>query len=66
MVKFPQEEQGKLRKLSHPWHGPNRGLSRDDTDVSVAKVYYLQEGTIQVHQERVCYCPPPGLPAGYL
>lgn len=22
MIKFPQEEQGKLRKLSHPWHGP--------------------------------------------
>ena len=22
MVKFPQKKQGKLRKLSHPWHGP--------------------------------------------
>ena len=24
MVKFPQEEQGKLKKLSHPWHRPYR------------------------------------------
>ncbi len=59
MVKFPQEEQGKLRKLSHPWHGPYRVLTRNDPDVSVAKAH-----TIQVHQERVCFCPPE-FPAGY-
>ena len=28
------------------------------------KVYYPQEGTIQVHQERICFCPPE-LPVGY-
>ena len=22
LVKFPQEESGRLRKLSRPWHGP--------------------------------------------
>ncbi len=61
MVKFPQEEQGKLRKLSHLWHGPYRVVERRDPDISVAKVYHPQEGTVQVHQERV----PPELPAGY-
>ncbi len=60
MVKFPQEEQGKLRKLSHPWHRPYRVLTRNDPEVSVATVHYPQEGPIQVHQERVCFCPPAG------
>ncbi len=64
MVKFPQEEQGKLRKLSHPWHKPYRVLTRNDPNVLVAKVHYPQKGAIQVHQERVCYCPPE-FPAGY-
>ena len=64
MVKFPQEEQGKMRKLSHPWHGPYRVVERSDPDLSVLKVYYPQEGTIQVHQERICFCPPE-LPVGY-
>ena len=22
LIRFPQEESGKFRKLSHPWHGP--------------------------------------------
>ena len=64
LVKFPQEEQGKGRKLSHPWHGPYRVVSRNDPDVTVTKVYYPQEGSIQIHQERVCFCPPE-FPAGY-
>ncbi len=64
MVKFPQEEQGRLRKFSHPWHGPYRAIERNDPDLTISKVYYPQEGTIQVHQERICFCPP-GLPAGY-
>ena len=65
MVKFPQEEQGKMRKLSHPWHGPYRVIERNDPDLSVSKVYYPQEGIIQVHQERICFCPPE-LPVGYI
>ena len=64
LVKFPQEEQGKGRKLSHPWHGPYRVVSRNDPDVTVTKVYYPQEGSIQIHQERVCFYPPE-FPAGY-
>lgn len=64
LVRFPQDETGKLRKLSRPWHGPYRIVSRDDPDVSVSKVYFPQEGSIQVHQSRVCPCPPE-FPAGY-
>ena len=63
LVKFPQEEQGKERKFSQPWHGPYRVLSRNDPDLTIAKVYYPQEGAIQIYQEPVCFCPvefPPG------
>ena len=64
LVRFPQEEKGKQRKLSHPWHGPYRVIARQDPDLTVVKVYYPQEGQIQIHQERVCFCPP-AFPAGY-
>ena len=57
LVRFPQEEQGRLRKLSRPWHGPFRVTSRDDPDVTVTKSYFPQETPIQVHQSRVCPCP---------
>ena len=63
LVKFPQEESGKQRKLSRPWHGPYRVTSRDDPDLTLVKVYFPQEGTIQVHQTRVKPCP--NFPAGY-
>ena len=39
-------------------------VSRNDPDVTVTKVYYPQEGSIQIHQERVCFCPLE-FPAGY-
>ena len=39
-------------------------VSRNDPDLTVTKVYYPQEGSIQIHQERVCFCPPE-FPAGY-
>ena len=52
LVRFPQEEVGKLRKLSHPWHGPYRVVSRDDPDVTVAPVYPPQDKTIRVHLSR--------------
>ena len=64
MVRFPQEESGKNRKLSRPWHGPYRVISRDDPDVTVVRVYAPQYGPIQVHQTRVTPCPPQ-LPAGF-
>lgn len=58
MVRFPQEEFGPLRKLSRPWHGPYRVVSWDDPDLTVVKVYFPQDGSIQVHQQRVQPCPP--------
>ena len=64
LVYFPQEEHGKLRKLLHPWHGPYRIISRKDPDVTVIKVYHPQEGSIQIHQSRVCFCPSE-FPAGF-
>ena len=63
LVRFPQEESGKNRKLSRPWHGPYRIIRCDDPDVTVVKQFFPDEGTIQVHQLRVCPCPQ--LPIGY-
>ena len=45
-VHFPQEETGKQRKLSRPWHGPYRVASVQDPDVSVVKVYFPDDGVI--------------------
>ena len=62
-VKFPHEESRKLRKLSQPWHGPYRVLSRQDPDVTVVRVYSPQDKPIRVHLSRVTPCPsefPPG------
>ena len=64
LVKFPQEETGRMRKLSRPWHGPYRIVDRRDPDVTVVKVYSPQDGQIQVHQNRVAPCPPE-LPSGF-
>ena len=64
LVRFPHEETTKQRKLSRPWHGPYRVTRRDDPDVTVVKVHFPEEGAIQVHQSRVCPCPPQ-LPAGF-
>ena len=58
MVYFPHEETGKVRMLSRPWHGPYRVKSVDDPEVTVSKVYFVQDGQIQVHQSRVKSCPP--------
>ena len=63
-VWFPQDESGRFRKLSRPWHGPYRVLERKDPDFVVAKVYDPQHGQICVHQDRVCGCPD-DFPAGY-
>lgn len=58
MVKFPKEESSKQRKLSWPRHGPYSVTHRNDLDIIVVKVYFPEEGAIQVHQSRVCSCPP--------
>ena len=64
LVRFPQDETGRLRKLSRPWHGPYRVIDKRDPDIMVVKVYAPQDGHIQVHQPRVVGCPPE-LPAGF-
>ena len=64
LVKFPQDETGKNRKLSRPWHGPYRVVERRDPDLTVVKVYVSQDQQVLVHQSRVSPCPP-GFPAGY-
>jgi len=63
MVHFPQDESGALRKLSRPWHGPYRIQSCDGSDATVVKVYFPQDGGIQVHQTRIQHCPD--IPAGF-
>ncbi len=64
LVRFPSDETGKQRKLSRPWHGPCRVLSTSGPDVMAQKVYFPEDGQIQIHQSRVCDCLP-GFPAGY-
>ena len=64
LVRFPQDDTGRLRKLSGPWHGPYRVIDKRDPDITVVKVYAPQDGQIQVHQSRVVRCPPE-LPAGF-
>jgi len=57
LIKHPQEETGKKRKLSRPWYGPYRVTRRDDPDITAVKVYFPEEAEITVHQMRVCHCP---------
>ena len=64
LIRFPQEETGANRKLSRPWHGPYRVTSGSDTGVTAVKVYFPDEGPIQVHQSRVSRCPEV-FPAGF-
>ena len=64
LVYFPQDDSGKNRKLSRPWHGPYRITSLDSPDVCVAKVYFPQDPQIRVHQTRMKACPP-NFPAGF-
>ena len=57
MVYFPHEETGKNRKLSRPWHGPYRVLSVNSPDITVSKVYFAQDGQMQIHLTRAKKCP---------
>ena len=63
-VRFPQEESGQQRKLSRPWHGLYWIIARDKPDLTVQKVYYLEDNPILVHQFRIIRCPLE-VPAGY-
>lgn len=64
LVRFPQDESGRWRKLSRPWHGPYRIVDKSDPDVTCVKVYHPQDSPIHVHQSWVCRCPAE-FPAGY-
>ena len=64
LVRFPEDEAGRQRKLSRPWHGPYRVTQLNNPDITVVKVYFPEEGPLQVHQLRVCQCPS-GLPVGF-
>lgn len=64
LVYFPADDSGKQRKLSRPWHGPYRVVSKDDTNITASKVYFPDQKNIKVHQSRVQMCPL-NFPAGY-
>ena len=64
LVRFPQEEVGRGRKLSRPWHGPYRVIGVSKPDVTVIKVYFPQEKQVQVHATRVKPCPD-NFPSGF-
>ena len=48
LVYSPHEDKGVGRKLAWLWHGPFWILASDDSDVTVAKVYFPDEKQIQV------------------
>ena len=64
LVRFPQEETGRWRKLSRPWHGPYRLVEKPDPDAVCSKVYFPQDAPLRVHQSRICVFPRE-FPAGY-
>ena len=64
LIRFPAEETGARRKLSHPWHGPYRVTSIDNQNATAIKVYFPQEDALHVHLSRVCPVPC-DFPAGY-
>ncbi len=41
-VRFPQDETGKRRKLSRPWHGPYRVTDLPEPDVCLTSINYSQ------------------------
>ena len=64
MVYFPRMKRASHGKLSHPWDGPYQFILRDDPDVTVTKIYFPDDPSIQIHQSRVQHCPP-SLPSGF-
>lgn len=65
LIRFPQDESGANRKLSRPWHGPYRVVDVSPTGVTAVKLYFPNDPPIQVHQLRVCPCPPAFTPGFY-
>ena len=61
---FPEEETGRNQKLSRPWYGPFRIIGKQDPNLTVRKVYCLEDPEFTVHQLRVCPSPSM-LPAGF-
>jgi len=49
LVYFPQDEAGKLSKLSQPWQDPYRITSKNDPDVTLTKIYFSEDEQIQVY-----------------
>ena len=43
-----------MQKLSRPWFGPYRLVSRDDTDATVTQVYAVGE-PVQIHLKWVAH-----------
>ena len=64
LIRFPAEETGARRKLSHPWHGPYRVTHLNYQDATAVKVYFPHKDALQVHFSRVCPAPS-DFPAGY-
>ena len=58
LIRFPQDETGKDRKLSKPWHGPYRVVQCEEPNIVATKVYFPDDGPIHVHQTRTTRCPP--------
>ena len=64
MIYFPQDDTGKHRKSSRPWHGPYCIISQDDPDITAKKIFFPDDPPIQVHQSRVMKCLP-GFPSEF-
>ena len=51
LIRFPQEELGKQRKLSRPWHGPYRVVEVTPSGVAAQRVYTSKNDIIRVHMD---------------
>ena len=60
LVYFPHEDTGRHRKLSRPWHGPYRVVSKRDPDLTCAMVPVQRftspsmESSVCIRAESVC------------
>ena len=58
LIRFSQDETEKDHKLSKPWHGPYRVVQCEEPNIVATKVYFPDDGPINVHQTRTTRCPP--------
>ena len=56
-MRFPQDETGKQRSCHDRGMGHHRVTQINDPDITVVKVFFPDDGPIQVHQTRACLCP---------